>query len=471
MNTSPGLLFVDLDGTLVRTDTSWELFLSMVRSSPERIPGFLSSLLRGRARAKEYLAHHARIQTELLPLHPEFLHYLQVRKREGTILILATGAHESVASRIALETGMFDKVLASTGERNLTGTQKLAAIHEEARGRPFAYAGNSLADLPILRAAADPIVVAPSIALAACPLPASRIFFRGPERIRAVFRSVRPHQWAKNLLIFGPILASHSWLNGAAWGSSLLAFLAFSLLASAMYLLNDLFDLEQDRLHSDKRNRPLADGSLSIPFALGTAGGLMAVSGAICLLLPPMAGVYLGVYAAGSMIYSGFLRRLPFLDVSVLACFYTLRVMVGGAATGIIVTAWLWAAIFCLSYSLTCLKRYIELSRNHRMPGIATRPGYQPDDLPIILNSGMGASLLVVLLLAIYSQEKSVQQLYRHPQWLLLACPAMLYWINRIWLKARRGEVDTDPVKFCLTDPASYVIIALVLAIALLARY
>ena len=281
---------------------------------------------------------------------------------------------------------------------------------------------------------------------------------------------LRPHQWAKNLLLFVPIFTSHT-VDLTLWLSALVGFVAFCLTASSVYILNDLVDLQADRRHESKRRRPLAAGVVSIPFGAATAAVLLAVAAALTALLPIPFGLVLLLYFLLTTAYSFFLKRKLLVDVLCLAALYTLRIHAGGAATGIPTSPWLNAFSMFLFLSLAYVKRFTEVAAQPESPLIERirGRGYMPVDLDLIRVSGVASGFMSVLVFCLYINAPETVGLYRHPERLWLACPVMLYWISRVFFLTQRGQMPDDPVVFALKDRISLLSGILVLLAVLAA--
>ncbi len=274
-------------------------------------------------------------------------------------------------------------------------------------------------------------------------------------------RALRIHQWLKNLLVFVPLVAAHEVLSGEAFLASLLAFFAFSFTASALYLVNDLADRDADRRHPTKRNRPIAAGELTPRAAIAWSAILLLAGFALAVAL---AGAFLGVltlYAVSSLAYSALLKHREILDVLVLAGLYTLRILGGGAATGIPLSFWLLTFSIFLFFGLAVLKRHAELQSSlaEGEEGAWGR-GYRVDDVPLLLALGPASGFLAVLVLALYLNSAEVTVLYAQPGLLWLLCPLLLFWISRCWFVSHRGKMHEDPVVFAATDRASLAVAA-----------
>jgi len=281
-------------------------------------------------------------------------------------------------------------------------------------------------------------------------------------------RALRVNQWVKNLLVFVPIVVDHRLLEPALFSAAATAFVAFCLAASGAYVLNDLLDRQADRTHQTKRQRPFAAGELSplhgwlllVPLVGGSV--LLAA-----VALPPHFLGLLLLYLVVTTAYSTWLKRLAVLDVLLLAGLYTLRVLAGGAATGVAPSAWLLAFAMFLFLSLAFLKRYAEM-REAGSAGPTNRRGYRPGDVPWLASMGGASGYLSVLVLALYLNSEQVVALYRHPILLWLVCPLLLYWTGRLWLRANRGEIHEDPIVATVYDPVSYIV-GLFVAITMIA--
>lgn len=466
-----GPLYVDLDGSLVATDTLWESLWSLLRTRPSdawRLPLWL---VRGRAGFKAALSEAVSLDPAGLPYRSEVVEYVRRERAAGRTTVLATAAHQRIAGAVAGHLGLFDAVLA-TGDgpgsgHNLKGGAKLAAIERHRaelglrEGDGFEYIGNSHADLPIWRRAGRVTAVGPGASLSRVlrnlegdlrVLPAAR----GGLRVWA--KACRVHQWAKNALIFAPLLLAHDLTDVGRIAAVTLTFAAFCGIASATYLLNDLLDVEADRQHPRKCRRPIAAGTLPIPAAMALASGLLVASfGASIVLLDWACTAMLGVYLALTLGYSLYLKQLLFVDVLVLAGLYTHRILTGGVAAQTIVSEWLLAFSTFFFLSLALVKRSIELPtlRDSGRDQLGRR-AYEADDLPMVETMGIASGYISILVLALYVSSDYVRGLYGRPELLWLLCPVMLWWITRVWFLARRGQVADDPVLFATTDPASY---------------
>jgi 4-hydroxybenzoate polyprenyltransferase len=274
----------------------------------------------------------------------------------------------------------------------------------------------------------------------------------------AAMRVLRLHHWAKNVLVLVPAVAAHRVGDPALLARAALAFVAFGLVASAVYVLNDLADVEADRLHPRKRHRPFASGALSPWTGAALVPVLLAAGAAVASPLPPAFGLALLAYLALTTAYTFALKRQPVLDVVVLAALYTARLFAGGAATGIELSEWLASFSMFLFLSLALLKRASELVLGdpEALPG----RGWRSVDRDAVFSLGAASGYVAVLVLVLYLSSGEVRLLYSHPRRLWLLCPLLLYWVSRLWVTARRGHLHDDPLVHAFRDPASYAVAA-----------
>lgn len=458
-------LVVDIDGTLVHSDLLVESAFVLVRRSPQslvRLPGWLRA---GKATLKAEIARRADLGIENLPYNQPLIAYLRREKDNGRRLILATAANEKYAHQVAEHLQLFDAVLASDAQTNLAGDKKLAAIRAEVGDAPFDYAADHDVDHAIWRHARKAILVNANDKLERS---ARQSYDVGesfpPEKTdwRIWTKALRVHQWAKNALIFVPLLAAHQYADFAMIGAAVLAFIAYSLLASSVYILNDLVDLGDDRQHPRKCERPFASGRIPILHGVVAIPILLAAAVLIAAFLPPLFWAVLACYYGLTLAYSLGLKQLALIDVLTLAALYTLRIIAGGAATGIPLSFWLLALSMSIFLSLAMAKRCTELLVMAEHSGDAPLGrGYIASDLAPLRSLGTAAGYAAVVILALYINSPDITDHYTHPARIWVLCPVVLYWISRIWLKTLRGEMHDDPIVFAAKDNGSRVCVLL----------
>ncbi len=463
-------LCVDLDGTLLSTDTLWESVILLLRQRPWLM--FLAPLwlLRGRAAFKEAVAGHTALNVVHLPYRSELLAALQAAKSAGRKLVLATAADTQVAEPIARHLGLFDAVFASEGGTNLKAQHKEARLVAEFGAQGFDYVGDSRADLKVFRGAERGFLVDATSTTANSGLGNVTVLSRKRSVLRAIIKQLRPHQWVKNALVVLPaLLAPSPSLDHLLPG--LLGAAAFSLCASAGYVFNDLLDLEADRAHRTKRARPLASGALPVAFGPPLFLGLLAGALGLSALLGSVGFTsMLVLYFFATLTYSFYLKRFTLLDVVVLAWLYTHRILAGGLATSVSLSAWLLAFSMFVFLSLAFVKRFVELSALTDDRTIKHRD-YSRADIPVVANMGIASGYIAVLVFSLYVDQGARSAAYAEPVFLWFCVPVLLYWVSRIWILAGRGQLEDDPVKFALRDKVSLSCGALMVLLALLARY
>lgn len=456
-------LVVDLDGTLVKSDLLFECVMSFVRNKPLQCLKILPWLWHGKAYLKDRLARAADVDIGTLPYDPDVLRMIEEQRNAGRKIVLATATHHTLAVRIAEHLKVFDSVLGTTLEQNLSGTHKRDALVTLYGEKGFDYIGNSLDDLPIWHSARRAYIANPLAGVERAVRHWDNAVQVGRPRVtsaKGLYKALRIHQWMKNVLIFVPLIAAHQMTDPLLLGRGVLAFMLFGLCASGVYLLNDLLDLNDDRKHPTKRHRPFASGSLSIQSGLVAFPLLllMSLTGA-WLWLPRQFVAVLACYYVLTLVYSLMLKRLMALDVIALALLYTLRIIAGGAAFELELTGWMLAFSMFMFLSLALVKRYAELllALHSGVTGKTGGRDYFPADLAMLSSLGAASGYLAVMVLALYIHDSATIALYAHPRWLWFACPLMLFWITRIWLLTHRGRMNEDPVVFALRDRLSLV--------------
>ena len=466
-------LCVDLDGSLVHTDLLQESTLLLAARAPAALLAIPAWLAQGKAFLKARIADRVAPRAALLPYNEPLLAWLREQRAMGRRLVLCTAADRRHAQQVADHLGIFDEVIASDGLINNSSARKGAALVERFGPGGYDYIGNAAADLAVWKTARRAIVVGDEAMRASAERVAKveRVFARAPAGLRAWSRQLRLHQWLKNLLLLLPLLGAHRWGEWSAWLSLVGGFLAFGLCASAVYVVNDLFDLENDRQHPRKRLRPIASGRISIPAAIAGALALFLAAALLAARLPWGFGGWLLAYVVLTKSYTLALKRIPLLDCLALAALYTLRVVAGGAVIEQLVSFWLLAFCLFLFLSLAFLKRYSEMVGTFGTEGGAMHGrGYVPDDRQLLQSFGVASGFSSALVLALYLNSEAVLRLYSRPDRLWFTLPVLLFWIAWMWMCASRGRMHDDPVIFAVTERTSLVAGALFLAAMWMAK-
>ncbi|WP_231700969.1 UbiA family prenyltransferase [Aliiruegeria sabulilitoris] len=464
-----GVLAVDLDGTLLRSDMLFECFWSGLGQDVRGTLKAVHRLGHGKAQLKQALFEVASVDVSTLPFDENVIEYVKAWRAEGGRTALVTASTQPIAEKIAEHLGIFDEVHGSDGTTNLKGAEKARFLVERFGEGGFAYMGDAEADLPVWEKAGKAITVnAPRKlreAAASLGVEAEHI---GAESVpaRTYLKALRPHQWMKNLLIFLPMLAAHHF-TALSVLQSVLAFVAFSAVASSVYVLNDLLDLSADRAHPRKKSRPFAAGAIPIHHGTWLAAGLLGLGVVVSLLLGRSFLFFMLVYFATTTAYSMTLKRRVVIDICTLAILYTLRIVAGGAATAIPLSVWLLAFSIFFFLSLAAVKRQAELVDNEKRGKLdVSGRGYQTEDLPVISMMAISSGYVAVLVLALYVNSASVAQLYSLPGTLWGVCLVLLYWISRIVMLTHRGHMHDDPVVFAVRDKNSRIAFLVILGFA-----
>lgn len=455
-------LCVDLDGTLIMSDLLLETVLLLLKRNPLYLFLLPVWLLKGKAALKAEIAKRVIINPVNLPYNPLFIDWLHAQRDSGRELWLCTASNHRLADSVAGHLQIFSGVLASSDEINLSGRTKALQLVEKFGEKGFDYCGNTKEDLAIWRASQGAVTVNCSDRLtnnAAGFAEICAVFPNTTGILKPMLKALRLHQWAKNVLVFIPLAAAHKLGDIASLNQALIAFFAFGLCASSVYLLNDMLDLDVDRQHPRKCKRPFASGNLPLITGFFLVPLLLLAAIVSAAGLPVLFGLVLGGYYMLTLAYSFSLKRIVLVDTITLAGLYTSRIIAGAMAVDVPLSFWLLLFSVFLFFSLALVKRYTELDSMQRQGKLeAAGRGYHTEDLPILHSMGTASGFLCVLVLALYINSPAVEALYRHPQVIWLLCVLLMYWISRIWLKAHRGKMHDDPVVFAMKDRNSLII-------------
>lgn len=457
------VLCIDLDGTFSRTDTLVELLLLLAKQNPLSLLLAPFWLLKGKAWFKAEVARRTVFDPAMLSYNEALVGWLKAERAAGRRIVLASGADARVADAVAHHHGFFEGIVASDGKCNITGPAKAEALRD--RFGRFDYVGNAKVDLPVWAAAERAILSTNSRAAARAlsrHVNFAQVFEPGEQarpRIVTWLSALRVHQWVKNTLMFVPLVLAHELFNLEKLTTLVLAFVAFNLCASSVYLANDLLDLGADRKHPSKRLRPFAAGELPLEHGLVAIPLLLVLSFTIAIQASMAFTAVLGFYYLLTLAYSLDLKRRELIDVFTLASLYTLRIIAGAAAASVAISPWLLGFSIFIFLSLGIVKRVAELgSGRARGVTLLAGRGYQLDDLAMLQILGVAAGYASVVVLALYVSAPDSRALYPHHRLLWLFAPLVLYWISRIWLVTHRGEMHDDPIVFAMRDSQSRII-------------
>lgn len=455
-------LVVDLDRTLIVRDIFMTLLTQLVLRKFWLLPQFLLAYVRGgKPRAKSFVADNITFDLANMPLNVWLIDELKAQKKRGREVWLCTGANAKHARVIAEYLGFFDGYFASSDSQNLTGHKKAEFLAMRFGPGNFDYVGDSHKDIPVAALSNNSFIVAAHTQSPDLPGQLGVL--------RSVIRIMRIKHWLKNLLIFTPLVTAHRLVILSDDLSLLALFVAFSLLASGTYVLNDLFDIESDSVHPEKSKRPLASGSLSVGAGWALFAGLVAVAFAIALAISTVALYCSMAYFALTILYSAKLKAVQILDIITLATLYTLRIVAGTLVLNLKPSFWILAFSVFIFFALATVKRLTELQSltESQMSGRA----YIRADIQVLALLGVGASYAASLVFAVYINSFEVQQMYNHPTYLWGAFGVLIYWIAHLWIEVLRGKVSLDPIEWAAKDLRSILSAVAILFIIALANF
>ena len=453
-------LIVDLDGTLIRTDMLCESFLIAIRNNLLVILFVFFWIFYGRNFLKYKLAQYAsNLDVDLLPFNAELISWLKCEKKKSRVIILCTATHKIIADQIGMHLGLFNEIFSTNDNLNLSGRNKAKFLKKQFGLKGFDYIGNSFADINVWKIARYAYGVNISNFLAKYfqnKFKFKFLFSRTSGLALQCFYVLRTHQWLKNLILFIPLFASHQFLNFSLWYDLFLSFISFSFCASAVYIFNDFLDIESDRQHPSKKNRPFASGHLPIIYGIFISSILLILSFNLAFLVNGHFKYWLLSYFAIASGYSLLFKKIVLLDCFVLSLLYTIRILAGFEAAHLLNSFWLLAFSVFLFLSLAFIKRYAEIEISiFEGKQLLKGRGYYTSDATLIHTLGIASGYSATLILALYLNSDSVSSLYSSSYFIWVNIPLLLFWISWMWLKAHRGEMNDDPIIFALKDKIS----------------
>lgn len=466
-------LCIDLDGTLIKSDAIFESLFQLIKLNPFYIFIIPFWLIKGKPNLKEEIDRRIDFKVDTLPYNLELVEYIKSQKIKGRKVYLATASHITIADKVAEHLGFFDGVFATKDGYNLKSEKKAIVLNEEFGKGNYVYAGNAKVDFNVWNDSAKVIVVNKSksfIDKVKSTYDVEKAFFIKVNILKKIIKEIRVYQWVKNILLFLPLLLAHKLGNMNQLSEVIIGFFAFSISASFVYVLNDLLDLDSDRNHPSKRKRPLASGDLPIQIGIALVPILLLTGIGLSFLLSFKFQIILFSYLVLTTAYSFSLKKIPMLDIILLATLFTTRIVAGAFAVNVYLSMWILAFSMFFFMNLAVLKRYTELLVMKKKKEIEARGrGYTIEDMGLLLSIGPAAGFLSVLIFVLYINSEQAVSLYSSPLTLWLISPIFLYWISRIWHLSVRGKMTDDPIIFAVKDKISYIVGILIFVIALLA--
>jgi 4-hydroxybenzoate polyprenyltransferase/phosphoserine phosphatase len=455
-------LVVDIDGTLINTDLLHETAILLFKKNPLYIFKFLQWIFKGRAYLKTKIFELVWIEYETLPYNQQVLDFLNAEFAKGRKIILATASPLPAAAAIAKVHPIFSDVYGTDNGINLKGSNKLNMLEKQFGKGGFDYIGNSNADLIIFASSRFAYLVNPTGAVkrkAAAIGNLKNTWVSGKATVKDYIKAIRAYQWIKNLLVFVPLITSHTIDDTSLLLLSVYAFALLSITASAGYLLNDVLDVHADRKHPRKRNRAIASGKLSILTAFFMAIVFLATGLIVAANLNINFFFILLSYFIISFSYSVFLKKIVLYDVFILALLYSIRVFAGAIIIDVPLSFWLIAFSTFIFLSLAFVKRCSELMQLNDDGNLQNmRRGYAAADLQLLQVMGVVSGFLAVVVFSLYINSPEVTQLYTQPKILWAISFLFLFWISRIWLHTVRGKMTDDPIVYAIKDVTSYFV-------------
>lgn len=456
-------LTTDLDGTLIHTDTLAESFMLMIKKKPLLFFLFPLWLLKGKYYLKAKILEHSNLKAESLPYNQDVIKFLEEEKAKGRKIYLFTASMQKIADKVQEHLGIFDAVYGSSDNVNLRSANKLSKLNQLFGEKNFDYIGDSGADIKVWQGSRKGYAVNPSKKIEKKIQELNNVEVisrRKKSTAKLIIKEIRVYQWVKNVLIFLPVLLAHKIPDFSTTVSLIIAFFSFSLMASFIYVINDIFDIAADRQHRKKKFRPIASGELSLfkSFIILPLLAILSLGLSIAFLSHYFTLLLL-VYLIINITYSFYAKKIMVLDIIILSILYTIRLIGGGIVADVLISPWLLEFSIFIFLSLAAIKRFSELYNLKQLnKDSSARRGYRTEDIDLIRNIGVISGYISVLIIGLYLNSTEVITLYKRPQLLWIITPLLLYWITRLWMVANRGLMNEDPIIFTIRDKASYII-------------
>lgn len=466
------VLICDLDGTLIKTDMLFESLFILLKNNFFYIFIIPFWLLKGKQVLKNEINNRIKFSPENLPFNQDVIEFIKLNQARYSKIALVSASNQNIVKDIADHIGIFDEYYGSDDKLNLKAGNKRKFLDEKYGKGNYSYIGDSKADIEVWNHSNEKYIVNNSLSKSLKSIKFNSIIGNNKKsKIKLIIKEIRVYQWVKNLLIFIPALMAHI-TNFEIYLNLIYSFISFSLIASSVYVLNDLLDLEADRKHQRKKDRPFASGDLSLIYGFTLLPILIISSLFIAIkFLPFEFLIVLLIYYTLTSLYSFKLKRIVILDIITLALLYTIRIIAGGEAVSVEVTPWALAFSMFLFLSLALLKRYTELHSLKEIDELkASGRGYHVDDIEIVRSFGTSSALISILVFALYVNSEQIRLLYNKPNLMWIVAILLLFWIMRIWFLANRGKMTDDPIVFTGKDKLSWAIGGIISLIVIFAK-
>jgi len=460
-----------MDDTLVKTDLFIEGLLRCILTRPFLLLKWLIWDEMSKSELKEAVAEKFPINYDKLPYRESVVRLIDEKKCGGYTIVLASGANQKHVEGVAKHLKVFDAVLGSSQEINNTGKTKLENIRNLTQGSDFEYVGNSKADFPIFEQCSIGYLVTGNRSLQqkfSAQFANFNIYHCPDENIWYYDSKIlRPHQWAKNAVFFLPVVTGIGLYELNRLWLVAVTFCLMSLLASVVYIFNDIADLEGDRKHNDRARRCFASGEVPVLFGFLVGVSLLLLVALSLLLWRPDTWIYFALYFFLTVAYTMVLKEIAILDIFILVSFYILRILIGIETLQVPNSIWLMSFCILLFANLAFLKRYIEVNKRGAE---ASRRNYDERDQEFLRTSGITSILASCVLLILYAKSDDFSEFYRNTDLFCLITVPYSLMMLRMWYLASRNQVDSDPLLFTIKSPISYIAVILSTTILYLSR-
>lgn len=457
------ILCVDLDGTFIKTDMLYETFFyTFFRNPFIIILSFIWLLSGGKVKLKEQLANRYFFTAKNIPINESVREIVINKKRLGYKIFLVSASYNTIVSEFfKAYSDLFDGFYA-TEDFNLSSKRKALFLNGKFGKGNYEYIGNSKDDIAVWNNCSYAYCVTQNTSIINEIEVNKKQLVSGKqkksfiERIKIVIKQLRCHQWAKNALIAVPVLSCAQILPIHHYLMIASGIFAFSLIASSVYIINDIIDLDNDRAHQTKCKRPIASCKLSLIQAVLLLTCTLSIGLVLSSIVSSKYLLLCLIYLVFNLLYSVKLKSVLILDCIILSIMYTYRILIGSVIADLSLSIWLLTFSFFIFLSLAFVKRYIELYKLSNTQNLKAKGRrYEVKDLQILQVMSVAAGFTATLILNLYFNDTDIKVHFKNIYLAYTCLPILVYWLCRIYIKASRGSVSDDPVYFALKDRIS----------------